>query len=666
MRQAILPFLLSAGLFGLTLGLSACRTGAPPPVAVPGLELSIAHINDHHSNLEPHRDFELVLDGVPTRVETGGFPRLAALFKANAQRSNLLKIHAGDAMTGTLYHTLYNGEADAALMNTVCFDVFELGNHEFDEGDAGLRRFLDHLRSGPCQTAVLAANVEPAVGSPLAPQTSNDYLQPFVLRQFDDVTVGIIGIEVRGKTMNSSRPLPGTRFLDEMDTAQKTIDVLRARGIRHIILVTHQGYEADKAMAARLTDVDVIIGGDSHTLLGDFSGIGITASSGPYPTLVSNRNGEPVCIAQAWEYAKLFGLLKVRFDEHAAVLACGGEASLPIGDDFRRKDASGNFVAVDAVTRGAILERLPGSGARVVIPDPTAQAELARFAGRLDDMKRQKIGIASESLCLVRVPGESTNRSSGVAGCERANTLARGSDIAQAVAEAYRQASKLADLALQNAGGIRTPLPRGEVTFSSAYTVLPYSNVLFEVQLSGRQVVEVLEEAVGNHLDRGGSDGSHPYAAGLRWQLDLSKAPGSRFSQVEVKLKGSDSWRPIEADRTYTLVTSDYLATGGDGYTKLAQAHQAGHSVNTYLSYTQTFVDYLLVRGTLGRPAAADYSHQRVIGRDRKPLPQTGQNSALPGTSPAVPTAALRCGRPQAVAGNPPSSPAAMGEPPTC
>jgi 5'-nucleotidase/UDP-sugar diphosphatase len=72
-------------------------------------------------------------------------------------------------MTGTLYHTLYNGEADAALMNTVCFDAFELGNHEFDEGDAGLRRFLDHLRSGQCRTTVLAANVEPAIGSPLAP-----------------------------------------------------------------------------------------------------------------------------------------------------------------------------------------------------------------------------------------------------------------------------------------------------------------------------------------------------------------------------------------------------------------------------------------------------------------------------------------------------------------
>ncbi|MBK7953608.1 MAG: 5'-nucleotidase C-terminal domain-containing protein [Candidatus Accumulibacter sp.] len=602
------------------LALCACGTArlAAPPAAT-GIEINIAHINDHHSHLEAQADFEISIAGVPTRVEVGGFPRLATLFKA--PRPNLLKVHAGDAMTGTLYHTLYNGEADAALMNTVCFDVLELGNHEFDEGDAGLRRFLDQLRSGPCQTTVLAANVEPALGTPLAPRAANDYLQPYLRKQFSGVTIGIVGIEVRGKTMNSSRPLPSTRFHDEITTAQQTIDRLRAEGIEHIILVTHQGYEADKAMAAQLGGVDVIIGGDSHTLLGDFSAVGIAARSGPYPTVVRNRDGDPVCIGQAWEYAKAFGLMQVRFDDRGTVRSCRGEVTLPIGDDFRQPDAAGAFVAVDAATRSRIFGQLQGSGVRVVSPDPVAQATLATYTGRLEDMQRQQIGTASEALCLVRVPGESTNRSSGVAGCEQANTLARGSDIAQAVAEAYRQASKLADIALQNGGGIRTPLPSGKVSYGTAYTVLPFTNVLFELQLSGRQIVEVLEDAVGNHLDRAGSNGSHPYAAGLRWQLDLAKPRGSRFAKVEVKLKGSDTWRALEADRTYTVVTSDYLANGGDGYATLARVHASGQSVNTYLNYTQTFVDYLLARGTIARPAAADYSHQRVITRDGQELP---------------------------------------------
>jgi 2',3'-cyclic-nucleotide 2'-phosphodiesterase (5'-nucleotidase family) len=59
----------------------------------------------------------------------------------------------------------------------------------------------------------------------------------------------------------------------------------------------------------QLTDVDVIIGGDSHTLLGDFSAVGITAQSGAYPTVMPTSRVKPVCIGQAWEYSKAFGLM---------------------------------------------------------------------------------------------------------------------------------------------------------------------------------------------------------------------------------------------------------------------------------------------------------------------------------------------------------------------
>lgn len=604
------------------LALTACQMVPREPAgSVDGFELHIAHINDHHSHLEAQADFDLVVDGMRLRVEAAGFPRLSRLFKASAALPNLLRLHAGDAMTGTLYHTLYSGEADAALMNTVCFDAFELGNHEFDEGDIGLRRFLDHLHAGTCRTAVLAANVEPAVGSPLAPTAERRYLQPYLLKRFGDITVGIIGIEVRDKTMNSSRPLPSTRFDDEVTTAQRTIAALRAQGVRHIVLLTHQGYRADQAMAAQLSDVDVIIGGDSHTLLGDFSAIGL-AAEGPYPTVVRNRDGDPVCIGQAWEYGKAFALMHIRFDDRGVVTSCRGEVTLPIGDDFRRVDASGAGTPADPATRASILAALQAQqGARIVAPDATAQHELKRFAGRLEDMKKQTIGRADEALCLVRVPGEATARSGGVAGCENANNLARGSDIAQAVAEAYRRASKLADIALQNGGGIRTALAKGEVTFDSAYTVLPFTNVLVELPLNGRQIVDTLEEAVANYLDRGSSDGSHPYAAGLRWDLDLSKPRGQRFSRLEVKRKDLDQWQALEPDRTYTVVTSDFLAGGGDGYATLAQIWQAGRGVNTYLNYTQTFVDYLMARGHIRRPHADEYSHQHVRTRTGVSLP---------------------------------------------
>ena len=222
------------------------------------------------------------------------------------------------------------------------------------------------------------------------------------------------------------------------------------------------------------------------------------------------------------------------------------------------------------------------------------------------------IGFANEAFCLVRVPGESTNRSAGVAGCENANLLAKGSDAAQLVAEAFLDASLRADFALQNAGGVRVPMSAGDITYNTASTLLPFTNVLVELDITGQEVVDALEDAVSNHLDAAQSTGSQPYAAGLRWDLDLSQPKGTRFSNVEVK-NGSGSWVAIEPATTYVMVTNDFIAEGRDGYTTLGEVTDDGRTTNTFLLYTQSLVDYLLKTGMVSPPLRADYSHQQVI-----------------------------------------------------
>ena len=587
------------------------------------IELNIAHINDHHSQLEPFALQELTLNGVATQVDLGGFSRQTTLFrKAEAEKKNLLKIHAGDAVTGTLYYTFYKGEVDAKMMNTICFDAFELGNHEFDDGDAVLANFLDTLITGPCRTPVLAANVTPKLGTALAPRTVNDYLQPYTIKTIEGVKVAMIGIDIKDKTVNSSRPLDSTTFSDEVSTAQATINTLKTtHGVRHIVLVTHQGYDRDKAMAAQLTDVDVIIGGDSHSLLGDFSAQGLT-SSGAYPTVLKNKDGHTVCIGQAWEYAKAFGLMNVKFNTQGAVESCSGQASLVIGDNFKRKDAAGVWQTLADADKSALVTALASQPAvKVTTPDTAAAAVLKSYTDRIAVEKAKVIGSATESLCLVRVPGESTNRSAGVAGCETANTLAQGSDAAQVVAESFLASSKRANFALQNAGGVRVPIAAGPLSMNTAFTVLPFTNVIVEMDLSGQEVVNALEDAVANHLDALQSSGSHPYAAGLRWDLDMSKAKGSRFSNVQVRDKTTGAWSAIDLSKTYVLATNDFIASGKDGYTALGTAYTAGRFVNTYLLYTQTFADWVTLKGTVARPARAEYSHQTVITKAGATLP---------------------------------------------
>jgi len=612
---------LSASVFAV-LGLTLSGCGGNDEPSFKPLELNIAHINDHHSQLEAFTATELTLDGVATQVELGGFARQTAMFKSVANTKNLLKLHAGDAITGSLYYTFFKGEADAQMMNSICFDAFTPGNHEFDDSDTVLKGFLDELAKGSCKTSAISSNIVAAAGTALAPSGGTAYLKPWVIKEIDGIKVGIVGITIAGKTVNSSRPLASTHFNDEVASAQKAIDELKAQGVRHIVALTHQGYDADKAMAAKLTDIDAIIGGDSHSLLGDFSAVGIATSSGSYPTVVTNIKGETVCIGQAWEYSKAFGLMNLQFNENGTVKSCGGKATLLIGDSFKRKDAGGAWQVVPEPERTTLVASLAANQPQVKVlsPDAGAVATLKNYSDQVAAEKAKPIGTATEALCLVRVPGESTNRSTGVAGCEAANTLARGSDAAQAVAEAFLFAAKRADFSLQNAGGVRIAVAAGSLDMNTAFTLLPFTNVLVEMSITGAEVVTTLEDAVANHLDAKQSSGSHPYAAGLRWDLDMSKTRGQRFSRVQVRNKTTGDWSDIDPAKTYVLVTNDFIAEGKDGYTTLGTVLKDGRSVNTYLLYTQSFVDYVLTKGSIARPARGDYAHQMVITQAGKSL----------------------------------------------
>ena len=102
-------------------------------------ELNVAHINDHHSHLEEEK-MPLKLNGQTVTATIGGLPRVAQEIKDfRKNNKNTLVLHAGDAVTGTLYYTLFEGKADAELMNVINFDAFTLVNHEFDDGNKVLK-----------------------------------------------------------------------------------------------------------------------------------------------------------------------------------------------------------------------------------------------------------------------------------------------------------------------------------------------------------------------------------------------------------------------------------------------------------------------------------------------------------------------------------------------
>lgn len=577
--------------------------------------VNLLHINDHHSHFEPAgATVDLGTAGGAFDYALGGFPQIAAEIKAlEATVENPVKIHAGDAITGTLYYSLFKGEADAAMMNDVCFDIFELGNHEFDDSDVGLAQFLDWLAAGDCDTAVLGANVIPEVGTPLAPTAVGDYFQPYVVKDFDGEQVGFIGLDIAQKTQVSSSPLPSTQFLDEATTAQHYVDELTAMGIDNIVLVTHYQYGHDLALAGQVTDIDAIIGGDSHTLLGEFGPFG--SGDGPYPTQVVNADGEPVCVAQAWQYSTVVGQLVMHFDQ-GKIAGCEGTPHLVVSDFTRQVD--GVDVAIEGDELDAIHAAIDTIGTvSVVEPDPSSASILANYSAQVDALSEAVIGNAAEPLCLNRLPGDSRGAplcTPDQVAASGARADVNGGFIQQIVTDAFLARAFRADIALQNAGGVRVNLAPGDVTIGDAYSLLPFANTLVEMEMTGTEIATVLEEAVTNFLDDGGSTGSYPYGAAIRWDVDLSQAAGNRFSHIEVRADDG-TWSAIDPAATYVVVTNSFLAGGRDGWYTFGDVTADGRTVDTFIDYAQGFIDWIEQDsgGSITVPPPTEFSTQSFI-----------------------------------------------------
>ncbi len=598
----------------------------------PELTVNLLHINDHHSNLDPaNNSLDLGTNGPtgsgPFTVAFGGFPRVAAkIAELESQLDNVVKIHAGDAITGTLYYTLFGSEADAAMMNTACFDLFVLGNHEFDDGDANLANFLDFLNSDPdCDTATIAANVVPAPGSPLAPSSATDYIQPYAIEEFDGQQVAFIGIDVADKTKGSSQPDPDTQFLDEVDTTQFYVDLLASMGIHNVVVVTHYGYQNDLALAAAVTGIDAIVGGDSHNLLGDFQQYGLP-SVGPYPTLVQNADGDLVCVVQAWQYSWVVGELAVTLQEGKAT-NCDGTPHLLLGDRFTRSvpnvpPPGSSTVEITGDERNAVLGIIAATPVlSIVTPDPTAAAILQTFTDQLAELRDTVIGESEDLLCTRRVPdvpqGSGDCATLAYQAPSGAQLNVNGGFIQQIVSDAFLARSFEADLALQNGGGVRVTQDAGEVTIGDIYTILPFSNTLVNLTLSGDEVKQSVEDALNRYVaNTGNNTGAFPYGSGIRWDIDMTAGMNNRVSNLEVRDRDTGLWGPLDLAATYVVVTNSFLAGGGDGAATFKAAADDGRIVDTFINYAQGLYDYIeqdLNGGPIEVPPPESFSTQSYV-----------------------------------------------------
>ena len=273
--------------------------------------LTILHTNDFHARFEPISKYNSTC--APEDNEAGdcfgGSARLAtAMEAAKASVTNPILVSGGDQFQGTLFYTLYKGQLAAEIMNEMGYDAMAVGNHEFDDGPAGLRGFMEAVNF-----PVLMANADVSQ----EPELAGKVQKSIVLERHGE-KLGFIGL-VPQDTAEGSSPGDNVIFTNPADAVQHEVDRLTEQGIDKIILLSHSGYGVDLALAKETTGVDVIVGGHSHTYLSSED----PSSSGPYPTMVGDT-----AIVQAMAYGKYLGQLEVVFDEAGKVTSASGNPIL--------------------------------------------------------------------------------------------------------------------------------------------------------------------------------------------------------------------------------------------------------------------------------------------------------------------------------------------------
>ncbi|PSV45932.1 MULTISPECIES: bifunctional UDP-sugar hydrolase/5'-nucleotidase [unclassified Photobacterium] len=580
----------------ITLAISGCAT--TPIVQHQPFTLTVAHINDTHSNFDPVKS-SFKADDTKVYNEFGGYPRLQTMakeYKAEAKKENqsLLFLHGGDAWQGSAYFKLNHGAMNADMLSKMGLDAMALGNHEFDLNNKKLNAFI-----GSVNFPVLAANVDASQDADLKDQTN---LRPYQIFAFDgnnktvvkDINhlpkdknlVAVFGIAL--DNMANIAPNTGdVKFYDMVKTAQATVDMLKSKGIDNIIALTHIGNAVDLDVASKVNGIDLIVGGHSHTLLGDFADLGLN-NNGIYAQMVKNPNGTTeTCVVQAGEYAQAIGRVNVSFDANGDVVKCAGHNTLLSNDEFYHhadRKQSDMFTPVQT----AIVEKFIDNHEKITITD-----EDVLLRQRIDTKYKPAVDKAYGKT-IAQVPVEIKHeRRPGDRGTDK-----HGSDVAPIIAEGQYywanepQVQKVTgmkvDFALIGAGGIRTNIEAGEYREGNvSLELLPFSNFMSVVPLKGAVIKQLLQQTVSATLPEGAHAGKFPYGGHIRYSFTETAAnKAGKLNNVEV-MTGTEKnpiWTPIQDNKTYNVAVNNYNATGNDGWTPVYQA-QKDHSGRVDLAY---------------------------------------------------------------------------------
>ena len=256
--------------------------------------ITILHTNDTHSQIEPfdisHHKF----------ANKGGVARRASLVqKVRKENPNTLLLDAGDIFQGTPYFNYFGGEIEFKLMSLLKYDAATMGNHDFDNSIEGFHHQLPNANFD-----FVCANYD------FKNTILNTLVKPYKIFFKDGIKIGVFGLGIELHNLVSPELFKETTYLDPIEiTKDITRELKENENCDLIICLSHLGYHykntqkvSDLKLAAATKDIDLIIGGHTHTFL-------------PKPTLVKNINNETVLVNQVGAYGVNLGRIDFYFDK---------------------------------------------------------------------------------------------------------------------------------------------------------------------------------------------------------------------------------------------------------------------------------------------------------------------------------------------------------------
>jgi 5'-nucleotidase len=240
------------------------------------IKITILHTNDVHSRIEPFPDTDPKWPGL------GGVARRAALInKIRKEEKHVLLLDAGDIFQGTPYFNVYGGELELKLMSQMGYDAGTIGNHDFDNGLDGLVKQLPHATF-----PLLCTNYD----------FSNTVMKgktiPYKIFTKGGVRIGVFAVCIELDGLVDRRMYGDTVYTDPLAAAAKYAHLLKQEEKCDLVIcLSHLGYSykdkkvSDVVLAEQSKNIDLIIGGHTHTLL-------------EKPVPVKNSDGKEVLIAQ--------------------------------------------------------------------------------------------------------------------------------------------------------------------------------------------------------------------------------------------------------------------------------------------------------------------------------------------------------------------------------